>query len=183
MHGYSIVLFLHLCALLGAIGTASLLHFAELRLRAADSVPTMRLWAGLIEKGGKVFPLALLVLLATGAYLVHHSWAWGAGWVVAALVGVGILFAVGAGLIGGRSRALNRELRSAEEGVVSARLAHLARDHVAGIASWSNTGLALGIAFVMTTKPGLGASLLSLAVAAGVGVGVGMLVRRVGDHG
>lgn len=183
MDGYSVVLFLHLCALLGAIGTAALLHFAEIRLRAADSVATIRLWTGLIEKGGKVFPLALLVLLATGAYLVHRGWAWGTGWVVAALVGVGTLFAVGAGLIGGRSRALSRELRCAEDGVVSARLAHLARDHVAGIASWSNTGLALGIVFVMTIKPGLAASLVSLAVAASSGVGVGVLLRRVGDHG
>jgi hypothetical protein len=41
------VLFLHLCALLA--GTAALLHFAELRLRAADTVAAVGAWASLIE--------------------------------------------------------------------------------------------------------------------------------------
>jgi hypothetical protein len=180
---YSFVLFLHLCALLGAIGTAALLHFAEGRLRAADDVAAIRAWALLIDKGARVFPLALLILLTTGAYLVHRSWDWGAGWVVAALIGVGILFFTGAGVIGGRSRALSRELRGAEDGVASARLAYLARDHVGGVASWSNTGLALGIVFVMTTKPGLVSSLVSLAVAGALGIAIGLLLRRVDDHG
>ena len=127
MDGYGIVLFLHLCALLGAIGTASLLHFAEMRLRAADTVATIRIWARLIENGAKVFPLALLVLLGSGAYLVHRRWSWSAGWIDAALVGVVVLFVVGAVLIGGRSRALERELRDATDGAVPARLAYLAR--------------------------------------------------------
>ena len=154
MDSYGLVLFLHLCALLGAIGTAALLHYAEVRLRAANSAATIQSWAGLIEKGARVFPLALVVLLGSGAYLVHRRWSWSAGWVEAALIGVGVLFVVGAGVVGGRSRALKRELRGAE-GAVTARLLHLAREHVGGIASWTNTGLALGIVFVMATKPAL----------------------------
>jgi hypothetical protein len=183
MDGYTVVLFLHICALLGAIGTAGILHFAELRLRASDSVAAIRVWAGLVEKGGRVFPLALLVLLGTGAYLVDHGWTWSAGWIVAALVGVGILFVVGAGVLGSRSRALARELRDAHDGVVSARLAHLARDHVGGVASWSNTGLAVGIVFVMTTKPGLAGAFASLVTAAALGIALGLVLRRVSDHG
>jgi hypothetical protein len=183
MDGYAIMLFLHLCALLGAIGTAALLHFAELRLRAADNVAAIRAWARLIENGAKVFPVALLVLLASGAYLVDRHWSWGAGWVDAALVGVGVLFAVGAGVIGGRSRALGRELRDVSDDVVTPRLARLARNHVAGIASWSNTGVALGVVFVMTTKPGLAGSLACLAVGAGFGVAVAWRLRRIGGAG
>ena len=114
MDSYGLVLFLHLCALLGAIGTAALLHYAEVRLRAANSAATIQSWAGLIEKGARVFPLALVVLLGSGAYLVHRRWSWSAGWVEAALIGVGVLFVVGAGVVGDRSRALKRELRGAE---------------------------------------------------------------------
>lgn len=183
MDGYAVVLFLHLSALLGAIGTAALLHFAEIRLRAADSVAATRGWAHLIENGAKVFPLALLVLLGTGAYLVHSRWAWGAGWIDAALVGVVVLFVVGASVVGGRSRALRQELSGAKDGAVSGRLAYLARDHIGGIASWSNTGLALAIVFVMTTKPGIASSFAALAVGAGLGVAVGLRLRRVvGRH-
>jgi hypothetical protein len=183
MNSYTVVLFLHLCALLGAIGTAALLHFAEVRLSAARDVSAIRVWSHVIANGGKVFPLALVVLLATGAYLVHRSWTWGAGWVIAALVGVGVLLVTGAGVVGGRSRALTRELHGAEDGVISARLAYLAHDHIGGIASWANTGLALAIVFVMTTKPGLAAALASLVVGAGFGIGMGLLLRRVSRHG
>ena len=116
MDGYAVVLFLHLCALLGAIGTAALLHFAEARLRAADTVAAIRAWARLIENGARIFPAALLVLLGTGAYLVHSRWTWTAGWIDASLVGVGTLFVVGAGVIGGRNRALGRELRDTADG-------------------------------------------------------------------
>jgi hypothetical protein len=182
MDGYRVVLFLHLCALLGAIGTSALLHFAEVRLRAADTVAAVRMWADLIEKGARVFPLALLVLLGSGTYLVDRSWAWSSGWVEASLVGVAVLFAVGAGVIGGRSRALRRELATAGEGEVSAQLGQITREHVAGVASWTNTGLALGIVFVMTTKPALAGSLAALVIAAGLGAAVALRLRRIGRH-
>jgi hypothetical protein len=180
MDGFRLVLFLHLCALLCAIGTSALLHFAEIQLRAAATVAAVRTWASLIEKGAKVFPIALLVLLASGAYLVDRSWAWSSGWVDASLVGVGVLFVVGACVIGARSRALRRELVSAGDGAVPAQLAQIAREHIAGVASWTNTGVALGIVFVMTTKPALAGSLIALAVAAGLGALVALRVRRIG---
>lgn len=182
MDAYAIVLFLHLCALLGAIGTAALLHFAEIKLRGAETVAAVRMWSRLIENGAKVFPLALLLLLGSGAYLVDRRWSWSAGWVEAALIGVGVLFLVGAGVIGGRSRALRRELRDAAEGAPRPRLAYLAREHLAGIASWTNTGLALGIVFVMTTKPGLAGSLVALAAAVSLGAVVGFRLRAIGGR-
>jgi hypothetical protein len=76
MDGYRLVLFLHLCAMLGAIGTAALLHFAEIELRAATTVAAVRTWVSLIAKGAKVLPLALLVLLGSGADLVERGWTW-----------------------------------------------------------------------------------------------------------
>lgn len=180
MDSYGLVLFLHLCALLGAIGTAALLHFAEARMRAAETIAAIRGWARLIEKGAKVFPLALLVLLGTGAYLVDRRWTWSAGWVEAGLAGVVVLFVVGAGVVGSRSRALRRELRVAPAGALPPRVEYLAREHVGWIASWTNTGLALGIVCVMTTKPSLLGSLAALAVGAGLGAVVAFRLRRIG---
>lgn len=180
MDGYRLVLFLHLTALLAAIGTSALLHFAETQLRAATTVAALRTWASLIERGGRVFPAALLVLLGSGSYLVHRGWSWDTGWVDAGLAGVAVLFAVGAGIVGGRSRALRRELVNCPDGALSAPLAYIAREHVAGIASWTNTGLALGIVFVMTTKPALAGSLLALAAAAALGTLVAFRLRSLG---
>ena len=64
--------------------------------------------------------------------------------------------------------------------LLPARLAQIAREHVGGIASWTNTGLALGIVFVMTTKPALTGSLAALVVAAGLGAVVALRLRRIG---
>jgi hypothetical protein len=180
MDGYSVVLFLHLSALLAAISTGALLHFAEARMRAADSVAAIGPSARLLARGAKVFPLALLALLGTGAYLVGRRWSWSAGWIDASLIGVTVLFIVGAGVIGSRSRALKRELRDISNGPVPPRLAYLTREHAGGIASWTNTGLALGIVFVMTTKPTLAGSLASLVIAVTLGAVVALRLRRLG---
>ena len=178
MSGYRVVLFLHLLALLGAIGTSGLVHFAEAQLRAAATAAAARPWAALVDRASKVFPVALLVLVGSGAYLVHHGWTWGSGWVDAGLVGVAVLLASGAGLVGGRNRALKRALAQAGDGALPPTLLQLTRAHVGGIASWTNTGLAVGVVFVMTTKPALAGSLVSLAIAAVLGAVVAVRLRR-----
>jgi hypothetical protein len=124
-----------------------------------------------------VFPLALLVLLASGAYLVHRDWAWSYGWIEAGLVGVVLLLANGAGVVGRRNRALRRELAGAGDGPLTDGLLRLTRRDVGGIASWANTGLAIGVVFVMTTKPGLAGSLAALAVAGALGALVAFRLR------
>jgi hypothetical protein len=141
MDSYRFVLFLHVCALLGAIGTSSLVHFAELRLRTAETVSA------------------------------------GNGWIVAGLVGVAVLFVLGGSVVGGRSRALARELSAAADGPLAERTVSLMRRHPAAVASWMNTGLAIGIVFVMTTKLALAGSLAALATAAGLGALLGLRLR------
>jgi hypothetical protein len=116
--------------------------------------------------------------MGTGAYLVDRSWTWSSGWVVAGLVGVGVLFVVGAVVVGGRSRGLERALTDARDGAVPDAVASIAREHPGGVASWTNTGVALGIVFVMTTKPALAGSLAALAVAAGLGAAIALRLRR-----
>jgi hypothetical protein len=177
--GYGVVLFLHLVALLGAISTAGVAHFAEARLGAAETVAAARPWAALLNRLGPVFPSALLVLLASGAYLVHRDWTWNRGWIEAGLVGVVLLLANGAGIVGRRNRMLTRALATAGDGPVTEHLLQLTRRHFGGIASWANTGLAVGVVFVMTTKPGLAGSLAALAVAVALGIVVASWLRRV----
>jgi hypothetical protein len=178
VNGYGLVLFLHLAALLAAMGTAGLAHFAEERLGAAETVAAARPWATVLNRAAPVFPLALLVLLASGAYLVHRDWNWDRGWIEAGLVGVVLLFANGAGVVGRRNRKLSRVLATASDGPVSGELLALTRRDVGGIASWANTGVAIGVVFVMATKPGLIGSLVALAAGAALGVLVGLRMRR-----
>jgi len=73
---------------------------------------------------------------------------------------------------------LNRKLAAADGGPLSPPLLRRTRADVGGIASWANTGLAVGVVFVMTTKPSLAGSLGSLAVAAVLGILVAVRLRR-----
>lgn len=180
MSGYRLVLFVHLAALLGAIGSSGLVHFAEAQLRAAETAAAARPWAALVGRAAKVFPPALVVLVASGAYLVRSGWTSGSGWIDAGLIGVAVLLVNGAGVVGGRNRALKRALPVAADAPLSPPLLRLTRGHAGGVASWANTGLAVGVVFVMTTKPALAGSLASLAVAALLGTAVAVGLRRHG---
>jgi hypothetical protein len=95
---YGVVLFAHVCALLAAISAGALSHLSEERMRSAETTAALRPWARLLGRVGKVFPVALLVLLASGTYLVHDAWSWSA-LVEASLAGVGLPFASGVGLV------------------------------------------------------------------------------------
>ncbi len=178
MTSYGVVLFVHLAALLAAISTAGVAHFAERRLAAAETVAAARSWASLLSRAAPVFPLALLVLLASGGYLVHRGWTWDRGWIEAGLVGVFLLLANGAGVLGRRNLKLKRALGTATDGPLTDALLQLTRRHIGAVTSWVNTGLAVGVVFVMTTKPGLGSSLAALVVAAALGAIVAFRLRR-----
>jgi hypothetical protein len=175
---YGVVLFAHVCALLAAISAGVLSHFSESRLRSAETTAAVRPWAKLLGRLGKVFPVALLVLLASGAYLVHDAWSWSAGWVDASLVGVGLLFASGGGVVRARGVALRRALMAAGDGPLPAEVHRLIVRHPAAFASWMNTGLALGIVFAMTEKPALSGSAAALVVGAAAGLAVAVGAGR-----
>jgi len=168
MDSYRIALFVHLAALLGAISTGAILHQAQWRLLTADSPAALRPSAMLLKRLQPVFPLALLVLVATGAYMTHKSWSWSDGWIDSALVAVGVLLVNGAVVVGSRGRRVGRALATGDPAALV-----LARDPVLHIAPWLNTGLAVGVVFVMATKLSLAGSVASLVVAALIGAGVG----------
>jgi hypothetical protein len=170
MNTYGLVVFVHLMALLAAISAGAISHLAESRMQSADSVETLRPWARLLGRLGKVFPVALLVLLGSGAYLVHRSWSWSSGWVDVSIVGVALLFASGGGLVRARGVALRRALMAAPQGAVPAEVRRLLDTHPARLASWMNTGLAIGIVFAMAVKPGFVGSASALVVGAAVGL-------------
>ncbi len=173
MDTYRLALFCHLLALLGAITASGLAHFAERRMLAASSRTELRQWARMVAHIEPVFPVALLTLVATGAYMVHRAWSWDAGFVDAGLAGVAVLFVVGVGVLGPRMRVLLRALDADAEVPV-----RLVRDPVARAASWVNTGVALGVVFAMTVKPSLAGAIAALVVGAAAGATLGLLLLR-----
>lgn len=169
---HQLVLYLHLCALFAAFSASTLLHFIEARECAASTLGEVRSWHTLMAKLVKVFPVALLVLVASGGYLVQGAWSWHMGWVQAGLVGVGLLLVNGPIIAGSRHRRIQRYLDDAGEGPVSAALAAMLRDRLMRCATWANTVLALGIALAMTLKTPLGESIAILVMAMLIGAAI-----------
>lgn len=178
MNTYGLALFVHLCALLAAMSAGALSHLSEARMRDAPSVEALRSWAQLLDRLGKVFPVALFVLLGSGAYLVNRSWSWSSGWVDVSVVGVVLLFVSGGGVVRARGIALRRALMATPHGPVPREVQRLIRSHPAAFASWMNTGIAIAIVFAMAVKPAFAGSTAALAVGGMAGLTLAATQRR-----
>jgi hypothetical protein len=174
---YNLALFVHISALLAAIAGSALSHFAESRMRAAQTVGDLRQWAMLAGRAGKVFPLALLTLVATGAYMVSSAWAWNDGWIDVALASVLLLLISGA-YLDRRGKALGQTLEGDPSQPVSAIARRLARDPLTRSVSYAATALSIGIVFVMVNKPSLPGALATVLIALAIGVALAALRQR-----
>jgi len=175
---FTTVLFVHLCALFSAFAASALVHHGGNRLASAGTVAEASQWLMFVRKVSVTFPLAILVLLASGGYMVHgEGLAWRTGWLEASLAGIVLMAINGPAVIGGRMRRLQEALK-ASGGTFGPELARLANDPVMRCAGWVNTLLAVGIAYLMVAKPATGMSIGVLAVALVLGVLVGRPGRR-----
>lgn len=150
MTPYSLALFLHLLFVLLASAAAALSTFAIVRLRRARSVGDAIAWGSLVARIVPAFPVAVLGLLGTGAYMTQVRWSWSTPWVDAAAAVLGLLVILGTGVEGSRGRALRRELQAAG---MSPRARRLLRDPVAWTAKMITLTLVVAAVFVMTVKP------------------------------
>lgn len=167
MTPYTFALFLHLLFVLAACAAAALTTFATMRLRRSESLGEVAEWGTLVARIVPTFPVAVLGLLGTGAYMTHVRWSWSTPWVDAAAVALGMLVMLGPGVEGSRGRALRRELRSAG---MSPRARRLLRDPVAWTAKMNTLTLVVAAVFVMTVKPSgaLCVTAILVAIVAGV---------------
>jgi hypothetical protein len=165
MSYYQVALALHLFALLAATAASGIVHLAAARRAAAPTLREAMEWGRLMGSTSRVFPIAVVALVATGAYMVAGRWQWSDGWVVAGFAGAVALLASGA--IMGRRGALEARTNISRLQQAGRDLPNDATpDRVAALLAEANTGLALAIVLVMTLKPGLAASLVVLAIGA-----------------
>jgi hypothetical protein len=169
---YAIVVYLHIVAALGLFAALGL-EWAGLRnLRRATTTGQARTWTGLLGAVRRVAGPAMLAILATGIYLMAAQWG-GQGWIGAGVAGLVLLGALGGGLSGRRLGALARDL-PAEEGGLPTPLRARLRDPALLVSLWVRTALALGVVFVMSTKPAAAQAVTALGVALVLGITAGL---------
>jgi hypothetical protein len=144
--------------------------------RGATSIGTLKAWAPVIHRLDPLFPILALMLFGLGAWLLHLSggeFRWGDGWVISSVVGLALMEIVGGVLLAPRSKRLVAGITAAADGPAEDALRATVNDRALWLASHFATGTALGIVFLMATKPSGAASVTVLVVAAGLGMAAG----------
>lgn len=174
MDAYHIALFLHIVALVLAAGATTITKLAAERRARARTVAEAIEWHSRLESSSKLFPIALVVFVLTGGYMLSlgQSGLWTSGFVVAGLAGVLLLFASGT-FLRIKGQALAKVLENIAKNGVDHPAPKLVPPPLVRALPEINTALALAIVFDMVTKPtdivvALGVLVLGIVLGAGL---------------
>jgi len=177
---YRIGLFIHLCALVAAVVASALAHFGSTKQARATRLTDARQWHAMVSRAELTFPIAIITLVASGAYMIYADgvWSWRTGWIIAGLTGAVLLFVLG-GSIGARRKKYAVQLDN-EVSAHGPDARPPALDAATETIAWMCSGLALAIICDMTIKPGLFGGMLTLA--AGLVIGAIVSFRSRARH-
>jgi len=175
---YHYVLYVHLLSLFIGIGAGSVLLACLFQLRAASTVETAAPWGMLSGKVAKLFPVAILGLFATGAYMTHKFWTWSTPWIVMGIVALVVLGAQGGGIAERTAKKLEAAMRANGPGPLGPEARRMALHPGLWVVEFSNLAIVLGVVWNMTEKPGWGGSIAALLVGYVVGAGLALLATR-----
>jgi hypothetical protein len=163
MNYYLIAKFIHI---VGAFGffVALGLEWTSLRhLRGATTVEQTREWMRVPAEMGRVGMVSMVLLLAAGFYMMIAVWH-NVAWLLVALGSLVPMMILAMAVSRSRMTVIER-LVTAEHGAMSPTLRQLLQHPILWIALQIRVAITLGIVFLMTVKPDLSGSLLTIGVA------------------
>lgn len=173
-----VILYVHLLSLFAMVGGITIFGVCYSRLRSARSGEAAAPWIRLAEQSGWLFPLSILGLLASGAYLTFHAWTWGTAWIDASIAGL-IVVALQGPLVGGpRTQALKDTIEANGPGSLGEPARRLTRDRALWIVLLANPGVVLGIVWNMTAKPDALGAIAAIIVGYAVGAVAALAYSR-----
>ena len=178
MDTYHYVLYVHLLSLFVGIGAAAVLSVCLFQLRGARELVDALPWGRVAGKTGRVFPIAILGLFGSGAYMTSDVWTWSTGWIqvgIAALVVLGIQGPVIAERSG---KKLEQALRENGPGPLGEHARRMTRYPGLWVTEFSAIGLVLAIVWNMTVKAGTGTSIAAAIIGYGAGALLGFAFTR-----
>jgi len=178
MSTYETVKYLHLLSLLAGVSAATIMVLCSYRLRAATTLEQAVPWGMIAGKTKNAFPVIVLALFGTGAYMTSDLWSWSDGWIWPSIVGLAVVALQGPLVAGPRGEALKKALMANGPGPLGEEPRRLARDPRLWIVTLANPAMVFGIAWNMTEKPGTAAAIASIVIAYAVGAAVAMRMTR-----
>jgi hypothetical protein len=175
---YHVVLYIHLVALFIGIGAASVLVTCLFQLRAARTVEAAAPWGRVASKVALVFPVAILGLFGSGAYMTSDVWNWDMGWIDVAIGALVVLGIQGPGLAERSGKKVAQALMANGPGDLRGDALRKTRYLPLWWAEMSAIGLVLGVVWNMTTKPGTGTAIAAAVGGYAVGVALALAFTR-----
>jgi hypothetical protein len=175
---YHVVLYLHLLSLLIGVGAASILAVCTFHLRVAQTLAEAVPWGTVASKLGRVFPIAIIGLFATGAYMTSDIWTWGTSWIYVSIVGLAVVTIQGPFVAERAAHKLGVALQENGPGPLGEHARRMTRQPGLWIPEYTNLALVLGIVWNMTAKPGTTSAVAALVIAYAVGVAVALWFSR-----
>ena len=178
MDTYHVVLYIHLMALFIGIGAGAVLLVCLFQLRAAQTLADALPWGMVAGKTEKAFPIAILGLFGSGAYMTSDLWTWSTGWIDASIGGL-VLLALQGPLVGGRSgHMLKHALQENGPGPLGEKARRMTRYPGLWVTEFANLGVVFGIVWNMTQKPGTGTAIAAIVIGYAVGAALAMQFTR-----
>jgi hypothetical protein len=176
---YQIALFIHILGALSFFIAIGVVYASVLGIRRAQTVQPLKLWTGAAIPAMRViFPIAGLVILVAGLYMVATEWQNQTGWATVALFALIALSIASALLQGRRITALSQQVAGQPDAApVTGALQAQAHDAVTWVSVNASAAFAIGIVYLMTLKPDVVGSLIALGVALVVGLVFGLLTQ------
>jgi hypothetical protein len=153
---YGVVLFLHIGIAIIAFMMAAVVHAAMHAMPRSASVAQARPFARLVHRLDPLLPIAALLLLGLGAWLIHLSdgvWKWKDGWILVAVISLVVVEGLAGALLAPRAKKLVAMIEAAPDGELTPELRKAMADPVIwDLAHVATLGF-LGVVFVMAAKP------------------------------
>jgi len=175
---YHVALYIHFLSLLIGIGAASVLTVCAFQLRAARTLADAGPWGRVAAKVGRVFPIAILGLFGSGAYMTSDLWTWDTGWIEVGIAALVVLAIQGPVVAERSGKKVAQALMANGPGELRGDALRKTKYLPLWWAEMSAIGLVLGIIWNMTTKAGLGSSIAAAVGGYAVGVALALLLTR-----
>jgi len=181
LNTYHYVLYVHFLALFVGIGAGAVLLTCLFQLRAARTLEQAVPWGVVSGKAAKLFPVAILGLFGSGAYMTSETtfpWTWSTHWIQVGIAGLVVLTIQGGGVAERTAKKLEAALHANGPGPLGPECRRLTLHPGLWVMEFSNFGVVFGVVWNMTQKPGLGGAIAAVVVGYAVGVVLALLLSR-----
>jgi len=168
MNSYSIALFLHIAGALGFFSAFAVEWTGLRQLQHAILSDQAQTWMRILAGTRRLGMTSTLISLITGIYMTVITWRH-AAWIIVTLAFIVLLIVLATALTRPRIEALEKALVT-EKGMLSQNFQGLANHPYLEISLKTRVAVTLGIVFLMTVKPGLEGSLLTMVLAVVTGL-------------